>query len=82
MIGWAGAGATGDMMAWTQSDIDALKRAIATGVKKATFGSGETRREQEFRSLAEMKETLADMQAEVAGPLAVQRTAVTQFTRD
>lgn len=69
-------------MAWTQDDIDALKRAIATGVRKASFGSGETRREQEFRSLAEMKETLADMVAEVAGPLAPQRFALTQFDRD
>ncbi|CAN7317458.1 hypothetical protein LJR009_001606 [Bosea sp. LjRoot9] len=69
-------------MAWTQSDIDALKSAIATGVKKASFGSGETRREQEFRSLAEMKQTLADMIDEVAGTNAVQRTSITQFTRD
>lgn len=69
-------------MAWTQSDIDALKRAIATGVKKASFGSGETRREQEFRSLAEMKEALADMIAEVAGANALPRTSITQFIRD
>lgn len=69
-------------MAWTQDDIDALKRAIATGVRRAEFGSGESRRVQEFRSLAEMKDILADMETEVAGPLAPQRFAVTQFDRD
>lgn len=82
MTGWAGAGAIGDPMAWTQSDIDTLKQAIATGTKRVEYGSGETRRVQEFRSLAEMKETLSDMVTEVAGVNAPQRSAVTQFTRD
>ena len=82
MTGWAAAGAIGDPMAWTQIDIDTLKAAIATGAKRVVFGSGETRREQEFRSLAEMKETLADMQAEVLGPQAPSTTAFSQHSRD
>lgn len=82
MTGWAGAAATGDPMAWTQTDIDALKEAMATGAKRVVFGSGETRREQEFRSLAEMKETLADMAAEVLGPQAPATTAFAQHSRD
>jgi len=63
-------------MAWTQTDIETLKAAIATGAKRVAFGSGETRREQEFRSLAEMQNTLAQMEAEVSGrtSLASRRT--------
>jgi hypothetical protein len=69
-------------MAWTQADIDALKRAIATGARRVEYGSGETRRVLENRSLAELKDILAGMEEEVAGALAPQRTAITQFTRD
>jgi len=69
-------------MAWTQSDIDALKEAIGTGAKRVVFGSGETRREQEFRSLEEMEKILANMQAEVLGPQAPQRVAYAQHSRD
>lgn len=54
-------------MAFTQSDIDALKAAIGTGTKRVEFGSGETRRLQEFRTLAEMQAILAQMEAEVIG---------------
>lgn len=53
-------------MAYTQSDIDALKKAMATGVKRVVFVSGETRREQEFHSLADMQTLLDRMEAEVA----------------
>lgn len=69
-------------MAWTQADIAVLKRAIATGARRAEYGSGETRRVVEYRSLAEMKAILADMEAEIAGPAAPQRFAITQFSRD
>ncbi len=69
-------------MAWTQSDIDALKQAMATGAKRVVFGSGETRREQEFRSLAEMEKILADMTDAVLGAQAPQRTAYAQHSRD
>lgn len=54
-------------MSWTLSDIAALERAVATGVRKASFGSGETRREQEFHSLADMLKLLDQMRAEVLG---------------
>lgn len=70
------------LMAWTQGDIDVLKQAMATGVRRAVFGSGETRREQEFQSLTDMLRLLAEMEGEVAGINAPSRTAVTQFTRD
>ncbi|UNJ22043.1 head-to-tail joining protein [Microcystis phage vB_MweS-yong2] len=67
-------------MAWTQADIDALKAAMATGAKSAEFRSGDTSRRQEFRSLAEMQQLLAQMQAEVAG--AARAPAYAEHSRD
>lgn len=51
-------------MAWTQSDVDALKSAIATGVKDVQYSDGSR---MTYRSLDEMRSILADMAAEVAG---------------
>lgn len=48
-------------MAFTAADIDKLKAAIATGALRVEFRDQVT----VFRSLAEMKETLAMMIAEV-----------------
>lgn len=50
-------------MAWTQSDIDALKAAIARGVKVVQMGSERV----EYASLSEMRAALSMMEAEVAG---------------
>lgn len=49
-------------MAWSQSDIDAMKKAIATGALHVDYpgGGGVT-----YRSLADMRSILGDMQAEV-----------------
>ncbi|MET3892792.1 ABC-type xylose transport system substrate-binding protein [Bosea sp. OAE506] len=69
-------------MAWTQTDIDRLKAAMATGARKVAFGSGETRREQEFRSLEEMERLLARMESEVLGVQAPATTAFAQHSRD
>ncbi len=52
-------------MAWTQSDIDTLKAAIATGATLVRFGAGPDSREVRYRSLAEMNELLSKMEAEV-----------------
>ena len=54
-------------MAWTQEDIDRLKAALATGALKVRYGSGFDEREVTYRSLAEMREALAMMEAEIAG---------------
>lgn len=64
-------------MAWTQSDVDALKAAIATGARRARMSNGE---EVEYRSLDEMRTALRLMEAEVAGQTgaAAQGFAVTQ----
>lgn len=48
-------------MAWTQAEIDALKAAIATGVKSVTY----TDRTVVYHSLAEQMQALAAMEAEV-----------------
>lgn len=69
-------------MAWTQTDIDRLKKAIATGARRVEFGSGETRRVQEFHALKDMLDLLARMENEAAGANAPQRFAVTEFCRD
>jgi hypothetical protein len=52
-------------MAYTQSNVDALKKAIATGVRKVRYESNGEVRETQYRSIAEMKAVLADMEAEV-----------------
>lgn len=54
-------------MAWTLTDIDTLKASIATGATKVRFADG---REVTYRSLADMRSTLADMEREVRGPSA------------
>jgi len=62
-------------MAWTQSDVDALKAAIKTGVLMSRHG--ETM--QTFRSLDEMRETLRMMEAEVAAAAGTVRTRQVRF---
>ena len=49
-------------MAFTQNDIDQLKRAIATGALRVQFKD----RTVTYRSLKEMRETLSVMMADVA----------------
>lgn len=65
---------------WTQSDIDKLKAAMALGVKKVVY-DGPPKREQEFQSLSEMRDLLAEMRAEVdaasSSPSPVRRLAKT-----
>lgn len=51
-------------MAWTQGDIDALKVAIASGARDVQYSDNSR---ITYRSLAEMKDILGQMQAEVAG---------------
>lgn len=51
-------------MAWTTADRDALKSAIATGALKVVYPNGT---EITYRSLREMRQTLALIDADVAG---------------
>lgn len=58
------------MMAWTQTDIDTLKAAIARGVRKVRINGEEV----EYGSMTEMRQALSLMEGEVAG---VSRSAIT-----
>lgn len=69
-------------MGWTQTDIDRLRKAISSGARRVEFGDGQTRSVKEFHSLDQMRSLLAEMEASVAGLLAPQRTALTEFSRD
>jgi hypothetical protein len=51
---------------WTQSDIDTLKTAIASGVLTVTY-SGPPQRQIQYQSLAEMRSLLAAMIKDVEG---------------
>lgn len=68
-------------MAWTQSDIDKLKAAMATGERAFTTKHGDTLIQKEFRSLAEMRELLAEMQGEVNADSVPPRRTVAGFDR-
>lgn len=48
-------------MPWLQADVDALKVSIAKGEKSVSFGD----RRVDYRSLDEMRQALAMIQAEV-----------------
>jgi hypothetical protein len=53
-------------VAWTQTDVDKLKAAIASGVKSVVYAD----RTVSYHSLDEMLKALAVMEAEVAGAAA------------
>lgn len=52
-------------MAFTQTDIDTLKRAIATGARRVRYESAGEIREVMYRSHEEMMSVLAMMEREV-----------------
>ena len=61
-------------MAWTQTDIDKLKVSIAQGATKVKFAD----REVSYRSLDEMRETLAMIQREVDAAVGTTRRRIKQ----
>lgn len=68
-------------MAYSQTDIDTLKAAIATGALEVAFGAGPDRRLVKYRNLNEMKDILADMIAEVSPSAAPPRVSVVEHGR-
>jgi hypothetical protein len=64
-------------MAYTQAQIDTMKRAIASGVLIVRHGDEQIT----YRSLAEMRRALADMEAEVNPSLQTPRRTVAGFSR-
>jgi hypothetical protein len=69
-------------MAYSQSDIDALKDAIATGATLVKFGAGADSREVRYRDLDAMRSILADMIAEVSPAAVPPRTSFVAHSRD
>lgn len=65
-------------MAWTQTDIDALKAAIAQGALKVRFAD----RDVTYRSLKEMRETLAMMEEEVNADSTKRKAKAIRFKTD
>lgn len=67
-------------MAWTESDIDALKSAIKSGVRRVTFADHAV----EYHSVADMIRALRLMEGEVAeaaGTVNSGRTILVQHGR-
>lgn len=62
-------------MAWTTTDRDALKKAIAQGAQRVRFGD----RDVEYRSLEEMRQTLALIDAEIDTAAGVKRVRQVRF---
>lgn len=68
-------------MPYTQTDIDTLKAAIASGALEVEFGSGAERRRVKYRSLADMRSTLADLIAEVSPSTSLGRVSYIEHDR-
>ncbi len=62
-------------MSYTQEDIDKLRSAIAKGASQVKIGEEQVT----FRSLAEMRSLLAEMEAAVAGAGSAGRQHYPQF---
>lgn len=69
-------------MAFTQSDLDRLDAAIASGAKRVRFGSGADAQETEFRSLAEMNQVRERIVNAIAGGSAGPRITYAEHVRD
>lgn len=66
-------------MAFTQSDIDVLKKAVASGVSSVRFADG---RQVDYRSVADLKEALALAQADIASTSGVSSVSYASFSKD
>ena len=54
------------VLTYSQADIDTLKAAIVSGVKKVSY-AGPPRREVEYQDIGAMREALASMVASLNG---------------
>lgn len=59
---------------WSQSDIDTLKAAIASGVVSVSY-AGPPARTITYQSLDQMRSLLAEMQRSVSGSTSYRRVA-------
>lgn len=69
-------------MAYTQADLDALKKAIATGARSVKFGAGPDSREVVYRSLDDMIRAKNMIEAELSPGIAGRRTSYVAHYRD
>jgi hypothetical protein len=65
-------------MAWTQTDIDKLKAAMAQGARRVKYAD----REVEYRDLAEMRQTLGLMESEVNAAAGTRHAKQIRFQTD
>lgn len=63
-------------MAWTTTDRDALKDAIASGATTVRYND----RQVTYRSLAEMRETLGMIESDIASSSGTARVRQIRFT--
>lgn len=70
-----------EAMSYTIDDLNKIKKAIATGARRVKFGSGDNAHETEFRSLAEMKAIVADIEQELS-PASFSPVTYAEHTRD
>lgn len=66
--------------AWSQSDIDKLRAAIASGVRRIRY-DGPPAREAEYHSLQEMRDLLAEMTNTVSKPPAFRLAKFNKVSR-
>lgn len=66
-------------MAFVQSDVDSIKKAIASGVQSVRFADG---RRVDYRSVPEMIEALRLAEAEVAAANGGDTVSYLSFTKD
>lgn len=65
-------------MAYSQADLDKLKRALASGVQTVEYNGRRTT----FRSQAELMQAIATVEAEVGGASSSQiRSSLAEFDR-
>lgn len=65
-------------MAWTQTDVDKLKAAIALGALRVSYAD----RDVTYRSLEEMRQTLGMLEAEVNAAAGGRRVKQIRFSTD
>lgn len=65
-------------MPWSQTDLDALDNAIASGAKKVAYQTGSV----EYHTLDEMLRLRDAMKSEVSPATAPARTSFVEFSRE
>lgn len=62
-------------MAWTQAQLDAIRKAYASGVTRVAYDGKMT----EYRSLAEMRTIISEIETDLADQAGLKRRPVAGF---